>query len=499
MREMAQKFGAASLGIGVTLLACSATPPTEPFSRGASAMSVAPRRLPRGAARPRRADGTIEARADAAPALGAPVQKLIYFGGSVIAHVKVYAVNWGPNTNAAVKSGIGAFYKAITNSAYFDWLSEYSTIGVLAVDGSPGTAQRIGRGTFGGNFTIAPKRAATTLSDDDIQHELQEQIAAGHLPKPELDADGTVNSIYMFDFPAAITINLYNAGANATSCFEYGAYHSTTLVDGKSVPYGVHPDCGLTFEGATSVHSHELVEAVTDAEVGLVDPDLAKGETRPSAWYSFVNGDDQGESADLCEGSDTTVAGFTVQKIWSNSQGGCIGSSPTIVCEGAMPPVPGCRPCTAADEGVACNGARAHCQTDASSARVGQCVMCRRDADCPASAPVCSAASGGCVKKAACATNADCSGTAPVCDATTKTCRSCVAPDCSGATPACETSVANVNFGRCVACTTDVASACGAPTGVCDRFTNKCVACMSNADCSGTMPNCALPGRTCVR
>ena len=61
------------------------------------------------------------------PRVAAASAHLTYYGGKVISNVKVVVVDWGPNTNSTVKSGIGGFYGAVTNSSYFDWLSEYDT------------------------------------------------------------------------------------------------------------------------------------------------------------------------------------------------------------------------------------------------------------------------------------------------------------------------------------------------------------------------------------
>ena len=96
---------------------------------------------------------------------------LNYYGGPILANVKVYAVNWGNSVNSEVKSQIGDFYGAITQSGLYGWLSEYSTTGQ-----SGGTNQTLGHGTFAGNITITPGHTATTLTDDDIKAEIVSQI-----------------------------------------------------------------------------------------------------------------------------------------------------------------------------------------------------------------------------------------------------------------------------------------------------------------------------------
>jgi hypothetical protein len=69
----------------------------------------------------------------------------------------------------------------------------------------------------------------------------------------------------------------------------------------------------------TSVASHELVEAVTDPDVGL-----AKALAAPLAWYDANNG----EIGDICAGHEGKLhaggAIWTVQKQWSNKAHACV-------------------------------------------------------------------------------------------------------------------------------------------------------------------------------
>jgi len=457
--------------------ACSSEAPTASVLATSSASALqADKPLPYYATPPRLPDGTVAlrrgtTRSPAAPILDAPSQKLTYWGGRVIGNVKVLAVNWGPNVNTTLKNGIGAFYTAVTNSAYFDWLSEYDTFGLNGQDGLRGSGQRIGRGTFGGTTTITPALTATSITNDQIATELAAQLAAGHLPAPVTDAAGNVNSIYMIDFPPGVSISL----GTDKSCSTFGAYHYTIVYAGKSVPYGVHPDCGYSFTTSTSIHSHELIEAVTDMEVGLV-PASVPTVARPAAWYWYASDASQGEIGDICESSgnpDTTVAGYTVQKEWSNSQGACIGTSPTIICDGSTPAIPGCRPCTAADNGVACNGARPVCETNAANHKAGQCVACTATVACPNAATCIQSNDDTDDSCFVCATNADCSANTPICDATSHQCRACTGnTDCAAPTPVCQSTAASPQHGECVECLAN--TDCTSPAH-CDTATNKCV------------------------
>src|SRR5205807_10517755 len=79
---------------------------------------------------------------------------------------------------------------------------------------------------------------------------------------------------------------------------------------------------GTPFGNYCSVASHELVEAVTDAEVGL-----ATITGPPLAWYDNTNG----EIGDICNAQQGTITGsdgvsYTVQKEFSNLANDCIVS-----------------------------------------------------------------------------------------------------------------------------------------------------------------------------
>lgn len=263
------------------------------------------------------------------------------FGGKVIPNVKVYAVFWGGSVSPEIRSGIGAFYRAVTNSQYLDWLNEYST--TLDVEagsklGQPGSQQVIGRGTFAGVYTLStfsrtyadcPDEALTCVSDSDIPRELDWQVTHGYLPQPD------ANSIFMIHFPS--TVRVGDPGSSQ-SCISYCAYHGTYKTTAQlSVAYAVIPDyghngcehgCGggTVFDNTCSGASHELTEAITDAEVGLTT-----SEDYPLGWYD-TEANSQGEIGDMCNQDHATVdasgltgctAGsegcFTVQQVFSHT------------------------------------------------------------------------------------------------------------------------------------------------------------------------------------
>jgi hypothetical protein len=143
---------------------------------------------------------------------------LTYYGGPVVSNPTVVAVNWGPNVDPNVQYGMPAFYSAILDSPYLDWVSEYSTVG-LTGESAPdaGSNQRIGRGTFVNSYTITPSLTGTFLSNTAILTELEEQIAAGNLPMPQLDAQGNPNTLYMVDFQQPGRRHPVRGGGHAAS------------------------------------------------------------------------------------------------------------------------------------------------------------------------------------------------------------------------------------------------------------------------------------------
>ena len=260
---------------------------------------------------------------------------LSYFGGPIISNVHVVQVLYGSGSYNAQVAGttsptMGNFYGDLTgpNSGYVSLLTQYNT------PATGGTNQTIGNGTFDGLFQIVPSAGnnGSTISDTQIQSELLAQITAGHLPAPILDAAGNVNTLYMIFFPAGKD---HHARRHRNSCQAGGfcAYHGTTstLLNGKNVLYGVMPDmqsglcstggCGNggVFGNYTSVTSHELTEAITDADVGI-----AATFAPPLAWYDMVNG----EIGDICNGQQGSYVAngttYTIQLEFSNAANNCV-------------------------------------------------------------------------------------------------------------------------------------------------------------------------------
>jgi len=257
---------------------------------------------------------------------------LSYFGGPIITNVQVIQVLYGSGSYNSQVAGntsptMGNFFADITSTGLISLLQQYNT----PVSG--GTGQTFGNGTFAGLFQIVPAAGnnGSTITDAQIQSELLAQITAGHLPAPVNDAQGNPNTLYMIYFPPGKTIS--QGGSNSCQAGGFCAYHGTTssLFNSKHVLYGVLPDmqagsgcstgCGTStvFGNYTSVTSHELVEAMTDADVGI-----AATFGPPLGWYDMTNG----EIGDICNGQQGTYVAngttYTIQLEFSNSANNCV-------------------------------------------------------------------------------------------------------------------------------------------------------------------------------
>ncbi|HEX3765718.1 MAG TPA: kelch repeat-containing protein [Kofleriaceae bacterium] len=291
------------------------------------------------------------------PRSAPPGAHLQYFGGRVVSNIQVVQVIYGsgsflPEVLSTGTPSIASFYQGVLNSPYVDWLTEYNTVG----QPPPTSNQVLGRGSFSQQVTISPSAInnGTVIDDVNIQNELSAQIAAGTLPAPTHDAVGNNNTYYAIFFPHGKTITLQGSA----SCQVFCAYHGTVTDAGGQgeIEYGVHPDfqpgsgceagCGAAatpFGNVTQVASHEMVETMTDPEVGL-----ATVFGPPLAWADLVFS----EIGDICNDQNAHVVGadgvtYDVQTEFSNSLNDCIVTNPAAT------------PITATSAGETCVGTTA--------------------------------------------------------------------------------------------------------------------------------------------
>ena len=269
--------------------------------------------------------------------------RMSYFGGPVISGPQVEDVFWGSSGTYGSDAGPGgampAFFNAVGSSNWWGWLTEYDTNDITG-----GTGQVIGPASSLGETTITPAAGndGTTITDGEMQAQLQASLTAGTLPAPTLDSEGYAETDYALFFPDVAGQKLEGPPGTGQGGVAWCSYHSTTTWDGIAIPYLVLPafvtgtlyatECGddtdaeaTLFDQFTSDVSHELVESATDPDVGL---DTADDYADPAAWAD--NSHDVGEVADACDvtGNTATVAGYVVQDLWSNIADACISSRP---------------------------------------------------------------------------------------------------------------------------------------------------------------------------
>ena len=263
---------------------------------------------------------------------------LTYEGGPVLSSMKSVSVLYGSGSYAPyVGSGstTADFIGQFLGSGVLDWLHEYDTPAV------GGTGQTIGRGSYAGTYSITPAtaHAGSVVNDSAVVSELAAQIAAGHLPVPD------ANTSYALFFPHGEQI--CQGGSCSGVSGGFCAYHGTFDYAGVTATYQVMPDnqpgsgletgcgSGTPAENETATVSHELVETITDPDVGfatVIGP--------PIGWYDTANG----EIGDVCNAQHSTFTGsdgvsYTMQKFFSNAAADCIVSpltAPSITSAAAI-------------------------------------------------------------------------------------------------------------------------------------------------------------------
>ncbi len=227
-----------------------------------------------------------------------------YYGGALLQNVQVENIYYGSawlNNPTLYQSAVqlNGVMNDITQSSYMDMLGEYY----------------VGRGQFqGGIINPNDPYRGYVVDDSEIQGMLDWGISQGYFQPP------SPNQLYtVYTAPNVVVTR---QGAN--SQYNFTGYHDSFSWDSNlgSIYYAViaHPignsDIpGLNyFQQQTEVTSHELSEAVTDAD-----------------YYGWTNnGNASQEIGDLCESGLPLgmYHGYVVQSEWSQSynygQGACV-------------------------------------------------------------------------------------------------------------------------------------------------------------------------------
>ncbi|HEY7892580.1 MAG TPA: PKD domain-containing protein, partial [Solirubrobacteraceae bacterium] len=251
-----------------------------------------------------------------------------YHGGPVFSEYRTQEVVWaheGKTAEGTITEGLAAFLGDVaaasgTTEDVFAMLPQYSTQGLTG-----GSQIAAYHSSYLGRATVAPTSSAA-LTTTQLATDLNQEITAGALPAPGLDAGGAANTVYVVVLPAnmeACEGSECSGPSKTNFCSLRGIAHY------NSTPYAfiLMPDlsgalgsgCGGTppaqLEKETSTVTQQLGETITDA---------FNVESK-EAW---MNSEFLGVGY-ICNGENATntINGhtWTVQKLWSNIDNACVG------------------------------------------------------------------------------------------------------------------------------------------------------------------------------
>lgn len=203
-------------------------------------------------------------------------------GGPLLANVHVELIFWGAgwNSNLAFANQLQSSVDRMVASPYLSSLSQYR----------PGLAG-LGSGTLVGTVFVTNSSPNAAFTNEDVDQMLKAQFTSGGLPQPS--SDGQL--LYMVipqpgsDTPPAEGI----LGAHGADSFCGARFHYGWTVNAGN-------PSSRQLDSLTSVISHELVEAVSDPELGsgvviggeeLADNQLAGvGDISPQSYHYRLNG-----------------------------------------------------------------------------------------------------------------------------------------------------------------------------------------------------------------
>lgn len=250
-------------------------------------------------------------------------------GGPVVASPQVHAIFWGQGwinpERPAPRPSIEQFLKDLLNSTIMNLLAQYG----------------VGAGSYVGS--MSDPRISGTLTDANIQSQLQAYFGNGTLPEP----DG--NSVHMIFFDENVEVD--DPGLGIVMCepagdtaFGYHNFFATSkmnpayyavmpALDDTCVTESCSGSSGCTLslsdtqlQRITEVSTHEFGELCSDPQL--------------DAWTDASGN----EIGDVCGGNnaDITVGTNTwrVQKLWDNAAGQCTAGSISPV-PSPQPPPPG--------------------------------------------------------------------------------------------------------------------------------------------------------------
>jgi hypothetical protein len=247
------------------------------------------------------------------------------FTGRVVDNPKFFNVFWADHWNSSNDPGfttgdIDNFTQQLVNSNYFDGAAQYG-VGGASFDGSHPDASACG--SPGGSEDFLGIWGFISC---------EVQLPGTGVPFP--DTDG--NSIYNVWLPRDTDVG--------NNCSDFGAYHFFSAALTIKIVFTPLPipipvvqqyaftalpvKCARgTFDGLTSLASHEMVEAATDPNFGAGWIDLSTFDFGAIDHIAKA-----GEAADICEknvgaAGESPVrlnSGLLVAPYWSNSANACV-------------------------------------------------------------------------------------------------------------------------------------------------------------------------------
>jgi hypothetical protein len=236
----------------------------------------------------------------------------VYYGGPVLETPEIFIIFWGPRQSHSYPHKTTQFYSDLVDSAYFDNITQYSTLD-----------QDISPPSYRGSYLCEYCRGRA-VSASNIRWKVNDLVTREIMPKVQ---------IYAIHFGKDITA-IATDGSESCQSDGFCGYHGHGhLPDASLYAYTVIPDfragvcrthCGVganRFDDMTAIASHEIVESI-------VDPMIQDAYTYgpPLGWYSVW----EGEIGDACamrhkEQVKAWEGGvWVVQEYWSNEVMRCV-------------------------------------------------------------------------------------------------------------------------------------------------------------------------------
>ncbi len=208
--------------------------------------------------------------------------------GAVIQFVRAYLIFWGsawtsnPPPTPTVAQVTDAVNR-ILSGGYLTGLSQY---------------RGIGQGYLLGSTTVTTSNPPNSFTDAQVSTFIKGLVSANTIPN--IDTDN--QTLYIVFMPK---------GINSTNVNFTGEHTYYTDGNNKRVRFAWITNNG-TLSEVSIITSHEIAEAMTDPEGSAILGDA--GTCSGGGWC---------EIGDVCEGTDGTVNGASVQSLWSQRDKAC--------------------------------------------------------------------------------------------------------------------------------------------------------------------------------